>query len=109
LGGVAVIQVAYYARPGRADEVFQHRRHVSDLLGKLGLPRGRVMRRAGGSADQPDVLWECEYASVSALDQALKAAVANPEFEEARKYMGTLILKGERRDWEIPESPGQKR
>src|SRR5215470_4488199 len=100
--GVVVIQVSYYAKPGKADEVFTHRQHVSDLLEKLGLPRGRVMRRAGSSSDQPDVMWECEYPSAAALDEALKSAQASSEFEEARKHMGTLILKGERRDWEVP-------
>lgn len=107
--GVAVIQVSYYARPGKAEEVLSHRQHVSDLLEKLGLPRGRVLRRAGGSPDQPDVMWECEYPSAAALEQALKSAQGNSEFEEARKYMGTLILKGERRDWEVPNSASQTR
>jgi hypothetical protein len=106
--GVVVIQVSYYAKPGKADEVFAHRQHVSDLLERLGLPGGRVLRRAGSSSDQPDVMWECEYSSAAALDQALKSAQGNPEFEEARKYMGTLILKGERRDWEVPGAQGRQ-
>jgi hypothetical protein len=108
-GGVAVIQVSYYARPGKAEEVFTHRQHVSDLLEKLGLPRGRVLRRAGGSIDQPDVMWECEYPSAAALEQALQSTQGNSEFNEARKYMGTLILKGERRDWEVPSAESRPR
>jgi hypothetical protein len=107
--GAAIIQVAYYAKPGKADEVFRHRQHVSDLLEKMGLPPGRVMRRTSGSSEGPDVMWECEYPDAVVLDQALKSAQANAEFEQARQYMSTLILKGERRDWEVPGSGRQAR
>lgn len=102
---VTVLQVFYYAKPGKADEVFSHRQHVSDLLQKLGLPRGRVMRRAGGSDDQPDVLWECEFPNVAARDHFLEVAGASLEFVEARKYMTTLVTKAERIDWEVQEPP----
>ena len=104
-GRVTVLQVFYYAKQGKADEVFNHRQHVSDLLEKLGLPRGRVMRRGGGSDDQPDVLWECEFPNVAARDHFLEVAGASLEFVEARKYMTTLATKAERRDWEVQGPP----
>jgi hypothetical protein len=107
--GLTVIQVAYYAKPGKADEVLSQRQHASDILEKLGLPRGRVMRRAGGSDEEPDVLWESEFPNAAALDQFLKVALASSEFEEVRKYMSTLIRKGERRVWEVQESHRPKR
>jgi hypothetical protein len=104
-GGITVMQVAYYAKPGKADEVLSHRQHVSDVLEKLGLPRGRAMRRVGGSDEEPDILWECEFPNAAALDHFLKAALANSEFQEGFKYMGALIRKGERRVWQVQESP----
>lgn len=104
-GRVIVLQVFYYAKQGKADEVFSHRQHVSDLLEKLGLPRGRAMRRVGGSDDQPDVLWECEFPTVAARDHFLEVAGASLEFVEARKYMTTLVTKAERRDWEVQGPP----
>lgn len=104
-GRVAVLQVFYYAKQGKADEVFSHRQHVSDIVEKLGLPRGRVMRRVGGSDDQPDVLWECEFPNVAARDHFLEVAGASLEFVEARKYMITLVSKAERRDWEVQGPP----
>jgi hypothetical protein len=107
--GVTVIQAAYYAKPGKADEVLSHRQHACDVLDKLGLPRGRVMRRVGGSDAQPGVMWECEFPNAAALDRFLKAAAASSEFEEVRKYMATLIRNAERRDWEVQESPRQRR
>lgn len=97
------MQVFYYAKPGKADEVLSHRQHVSDVLEKLGLPRGRVMRRLGGSDEEPDVMWECEFPNVAARDQFLKVAAASSKFLEARKYMTTLVSKAERSDWEVQE------
>jgi hypothetical protein len=107
--GATVIQASYYAKPGKADEVLTHRQHASDVLEKLGLPRGRVMRRVGGSNEQPDVMWECEFPNVAALDHFLKIAQASSEFEEVRKYMASLIRDAERSDWEVQESPRQRR
>jgi hypothetical protein len=108
-GGVTVIQVAYYANPGKANEVLSRRQHASDVLEKLGLPRGRVMRRVGASDEEPDVMWECEFPNGAALDHFLKVALASAEFERVRKDMGALIRKGERRVWEVQESPGKGR
>ena len=99
----AVITVAYYAKPGKAGEVLSHRQHASDVLEKLGLPRGRVMRRAGGNEAEPDVMWECEYPSAAALTHALEAAQGSPEFDEVRKHMATLLRNAERRVWEVQE------
>jgi hypothetical protein len=107
--GVTVIQLSYYAKPGKADEVFSQRQHASDVLEKLGLPRGRVMRRMGGSDEDPDVMWECEFPDGAALDHFLKVALASSEFEEVRKTMGALIRKGERKDWQVQETPGRRR
>jgi len=100
LGGPTVIQVAYYAQPGKANDVFAQRQRASDVLEKLGLPRGRILRRSSGSAKDPDVMWECEYPNAVALDGALKAATSNAEFEDVRKQMEPLIRKGEKRVWE---------
>ena len=104
-GRVTILQVIYYAKHGKADEVFRHRQHVSDVLEKLGLPHGRVMRRVGGSDDQPDVLWQCEFPNLAARDHFLEVAGASLEFVEARKYMTTLVSKAERIDWEVQEPP----
>ena len=108
-GAGAVVQVCYYARPGEADEVLSQRQRASDLLEKLGLPRGRVMRRSGGSDEGPDVLWECEFPSRVALDRALAAARADSELEDVRTRMGTLVRKAELRIWEVREPSGSGR
>ena len=67
------------------------------------------MRRVGGSDEEPDVMWECEFPNAAALDHFLKVALANSEFEEGFNYLSTLIRKGERRVWEVKGSPGPRR
>ena len=47
-------QTSYFALPGKAEDVYRVRLHVSDVLEKLGLPRGHVLRRQGNSETLPD-------------------------------------------------------
>src|SRR6202046_1597853 len=56
-----VEQTSYYALPGKAEDVYRVRLHASDILEKLGLPRGHVLRRQGNSETLPDVMWLGEY------------------------------------------------
>ena len=52
--GTIVEQDGYFALPGKAEEVYQVRVQACDVLEKLGLPRGRVLRRQGNSETLPD-------------------------------------------------------
>ena len=104
--GPIVLQTFYYANPGKSEEVLAQRQKISLILEKIGLPAGRVMRRSGGSDDEPDVMWECEFPNSTAVDQFLKAAPAYSEFEQARAVMRSLLRKGvELRKWEVTEVP----
>ncbi len=49
-----VEQTSYFALPGKAEDVYRVRLHASDVLEKLGLPRGHVLRRQGNSETLPD-------------------------------------------------------
>jgi hypothetical protein len=51
-----VEQTSYFALPGKAEDVYRVRLHASDVLEKLGLPRGHVLRRQGklGHASRRD-------------------------------------------------------
>ena len=49
-----VEQTWYVALPGKAQEVYRLRLHACDVLEKLGLPRGHVLRRQGNSETLPD-------------------------------------------------------
>ena len=44
-----VEETSYFALPGKAEDVYRVRLHACDVLEKLGLPRGHVLRRQGNS------------------------------------------------------------
>jgi len=93
----------YYAADGQAEAVYRHRLHAADVRVRLGLPRGRVLRRWRGSDTLPDVIWECEFADVAAYDADMAALAASPEYEAVRAHMRTLLRRFERVLWE-PEA-----
>lgn len=109
--GAIVVQNYYYAKAGKADEVYRWRLHASDVRAKLGFPRGRVLHRIGAdlqavaSEDLPDVIWECEYASAEARERDSRAVGANSEFQEVQKHMGTLTRRFARGRYEVEEPP----
>lgn len=45
--GTILEQAGYFPLPGKAEEVYQARIQACDVLEKLGLPRGIVLRRQG--------------------------------------------------------------
>ena len=104
-----VVENYYYARPGKAEEVYQWRLHASDVRAKLGLPKGRVLKRvsqpAGGpdSTDLPDVVWECEYPSLAARNDDVERLGKRAEFEQVEKHMDTLIRRFERAIFELTD------
>jgi hypothetical protein len=92
-----VVQNYYYALPGRATDVYLWRLHASDVRAKLGLARGRVLRRVPDpktdklQAELPDVIWECDYSSPEAREADVARLDKSGEFEEVQKHMETLI------------------
>ena len=61
-----VVQNYYYAKPGKAEEVYHWRLHASEVRAGLGLAPGRVLKRVRSSddpvdsTDLPDVVKEIE-------------------------------------------------
>jgi hypothetical protein len=88
--GPIIEQTAYYAKPGMAETVYQHRLHASEVRQKIGLPAGRIFRRVGGEGELPDVIWQLEYANEDEMNRDLKARAQSSEFEEVRLKMRTL-------------------
>jgi hypothetical protein len=101
-GGAVVVQNYYYAKPGKADEVYRWRLHASDVRAKLGFARGRVLRRintgnqTSAAQELPDVIWECEYPTIKDRERDASALSASPEFQAVQKHMGTLVRRFER-------------
>ena len=92
-----VVQNFYYALPGKADEVYAWRIHASDVRVRLGLSRGRILRRMhedrsiGSASDTPDVIWECEYASIEARAADVARLNESRDFAAVERHMDTLI------------------
>jgi hypothetical protein len=102
---VIVVQMSYYAQPGKETEVLQWRLHACDVLQRLGTDRGRVFRyfkgpRASNDSDHPDVIWEGEFADRESFQKYEEIAGKSPEFSSVQQHMGTLVRKTERRYWE---------
>ena len=95
-----VEQTSYFALPGKAEEVYRLRLHACDVLEKLGLPRGRILRRQGNSETLPDVMWLVEYPDEAAHQRSLKIRLESPEFKAVRDEMKTLISHGDLGIWE---------
>jgi hypothetical protein len=95
-----VAQTSYFALPGKAEDVYRVRLHASDVLEKLGLPRGHVLRRQGNSDTLPDVMWLMEYPDEAGHQRSLKVRLESPEFKAVRDEMKTLISHADLGIWE---------
>lgn len=90
-----VFQNRYYAKPGKAEEVYQWRLHASDVRVALGLRRGQVYRGAGG--DQPDAVWQLELSPEEAAAELERGNVVSAQFDPVAEHMSTLLRHFERR------------
>ena len=99
-GSTIVEQTSYFALPGKAEDVYRVRLHASDILERLGLPRGRVLRRQGNSETLPDVMWLVEYPDEAAHQQSLQVRLESPQFKAVRDEMKTLISHADLGIWE---------
>lgn len=98
--GTILEQAGYFALPGKAEDVYQARIQACDVLEKLGLPRGIVLRRQGNSDTLPDVMWQIEFPDEAARQRNLKIRLESPEFAAIRDRMKTLISRGELSVWQ---------
>jgi hypothetical protein len=99
--GAIVEQTEYFALPGKAEEVYRWRIHACDVREKIGLPRGRVLRREGDSDTLPDVMWQIEYSDDAARQRDLKIRAESSEFTAVRDHMNTLTRHFERGFWQL--------
>ncbi|HVT59815.1 MAG TPA: hypothetical protein VHR45_15615 [Thermoanaerobaculia bacterium] len=93
-------QTEYFALPGKAEEVYQWRIQACDVLEKIGLPRGHVLRRQGNSDTLADVMWQIEYPDETARQRNLKIRLESAEFAAVRDHMKTLISHSEQGIWQ---------
>ena len=97
-----IVQMSYWAQPGKEDEVLRVRLRAAEVLVKKGLARGRVWRttessRATRDSTGPTVIWQGEFADEMTLRRYEEVADKDPDFLAARKEMATFTTKTERR------------
>jgi hypothetical protein len=101
-----VVQMSYYAQPGKASDVLGIRLRASAVLARNGVTGGRIIARidsprATNNENDPDVVWEGEFTDAESLRHYEEVADANPEFRAARRAMSTLTRRTERRYYEV--------
>jgi hypothetical protein len=101
-GTTIVVQMSYYAKPGKEQDVLSIRLSACDVLEKKGVTRGRVLTRSDSAretknADNPDVVWEGEFSDAASLSRYEEVADKDPDFIAARQKMSTATRIVERR------------
>jgi hypothetical protein len=102
-----VVQNAYFPKAGKEKEVYEWRLLPiaigTDVRDRLGLPKGRVLRRISIPIDIGSngscVIWECEYNSMEERQKDAKKLDQSEEFNKVQEHMSTHLDKFERTVW----------
>ncbi len=91
-----VIQNYYYAKPGKEKEVLEWRIHACDVLKKIGVRPGRVMKCVkrndyASPTNMPDVIWIGEYPDQATIDREWDLVRSTGKFEPVMEHMATLV------------------
>jgi hypothetical protein len=106
-GTTTVVQMSYYAQPGKEQEVLAIRLSACDVLEKHGVTRGRVLTRGEGlratkNASDPDVVWEGEFPDEASLARYEEIAGKHPDFMAVVRKMRTVTQgPAERRYYQL--------
>ena len=106
-GTTTIVQMSYYAQPGKEREVLSTRLSGCDVLEKHGITRGRVLTRGEGSrgtknARDPDVVWEGEFPDAASLQRYEEIAGKHPDFMAVVQKMRTVTTgPAERRYYQL--------
>ena len=92
-----IVQMAYYAQPGKEDQVLRLRMSAAEVLVKRGLTRGRVWQstdspRATREPAGPTVIWQGEFPNEDALKRYEEVADKDPDFLAIRRQMATVTV-----------------
>ena len=88
-----VAQNRYFAKPGKAVDVYKLRLHACDVLQRIGVAPGVVFRCRGGN--EPDAVWQVEFATRDEAREARRKVSISPEFTAVQDRMGELIRRFE--------------
>jgi len=106
-GTTTVVQMSYYALPGKEQEVLNIRLSACDVLEKNGVmcrSRADAQRRFAGNeaGDTPDVVWEGEFSDAASLTRYEEIASKHPDFIAAIQKMRTVTrIPSQRRYYQV--------
>ena len=106
-GTTTVVQMSYYALPGKEQEVLSIRLSACDVLERNGVTRGRVLTRSDGlretkHGDNPDVVWEGEFSDPTSLARYEEIAGKHPDIMAAVQKMRTVTrIPSQRRYYQL--------
>lgn len=85
-----LVENHYYPKPGKFEEVLALRIEASKLLKEFGLSAGQInISRQTEDKEIAAIVWQCEYASMSALNAELKALTP----EKERRFQTQILDK----------------
>ncbi|GAC1646505.1 MAG: hypothetical protein NVS9B15_04590 [Acidobacteriaceae bacterium] len=86
-----LVQLRYWAKPGKADEVYRVRVQATAVLERLGAPHGSLLRGSGEGS--PDVIWQGEFPDRESARKPHFAAKTDPEFKKVSEEMAPLCSR----------------
>jgi len=109
--GRVLSQNRYWAKTGKVEEVYEWRLHANDVRAQMVLPRGVVLRGAGG--DDPDVIWQIEQTAEDNREflriQREKGALFRPVVDHMatllRRFESSRYVEAEGRESGAPAAP----
>ena len=96
-----IVQNYYWAKEGKIQEVYEHRKYACEVRKNLGFAVGRVLLRKDSQGGLAHVIWECEFPSEAARQEDIRLLSESGAFEEVMEKMGTLIDKFDRATYYI--------
>ncbi len=93
-----VSRLAFHSLPGRANDVEQALRKLRDMVVATGGNPPRILRTHFASSGAPDVVFEHENPDLASLENQLKRVNENPEFQEWRRQISTILWQAPKRE-----------
>jgi hypothetical protein len=91
-----IVQNRYFVHPGHHDEAIEIHRRVNTVRRDAGRPRGRILLPVEIGPEVPNLIWECEYADLDALNDDITWADSTPESTEVHGQLADITDRFER-------------
>src|SRR3972149_1593552 len=93
-----VSRLSFHSLPGRANDAERSLMKLQDMVLAAGGSKPRILRTHFASLGAPDVVFEHEISDLTALESQLNQVDRNPEFQEWRRQISTLLWQSPKRE-----------